>query len=413
MKDSPLSLQGASRRTASETEKLSLWEKVLWVVFCFFALLMMFVYHGVEMTSFGTPTASVDYTMLCWAEKWSGFELSYVAVITSIFLILMVLCLASRKAFLFLFFSLFMALQLYNNVVITDRLRGEYKLSEADAREALEIDAFVRQNPDAVFLVLESGSSTKDGLKITFSSKLSDTFLNQKNTLRVTGGDLLRMQEEGETREIRLSETALPIWRDKSSQASYPVQSVDYLIVPLDAAFYPDLTMCTEVDLGKGNYYKVYHLNDPDLLPRLYSPASLKSGHSVFSLDTGRKHTEPGFLSEYMDENENAVHTSGKDPGYALFGPKTTLQPGDYTVTIYLSNTEYPDEIVIGFTELASANMDLSDTMRDFHQGTASVKYQLHLTEPCEGFEIQVYTWVGGVTVEKVAVDYAPAEPET
>jgi hypothetical protein len=170
--------------------------------------------------------------------------------------------------------------------------------------------------------------------------------------------------------------------------------------------------MCTETELGEGNWFRVYQLKDQNLLPKLYTPEALPDScipadRLVFYLNPWRKHTEPGFLSQHMDENENAIHTSGKDPGYILFGPGITLPPGKYTISFFLSNTEYPDEIVIGFTELASSNINLHDTMRDFHQGTAQVTYHLDLTEPCEDFQTQVFAWVPGVTVKRVEIEYS------
>ena len=389
-------------------EKLTPWEIAGWGIFYVGLILMVLFYHGVDLTESGKTIASVDYTMLCWTEKWSAFRSFYAFAFAVIFLALSILYFWYKKAFLIVFLCLFGTMQLYNNVVITKRLREDYRLLKTDAEEAMELDAFVRQNSDAVFLVLESVNKG-DELQSTFSTKLSDTFLNQKNTLRVSAGDIMRIQEaEG----ICLSETPLPVWWGEIAVPFYPIQPVDFLLVPLDTSVYPDLTMCTEVDPGRGNYYQAYRLNDPNRLPKLVSPAFLSPGQSTFYLDSGRKHTEPGFLSERMDENGNAVHTSGKEPGYALFGPGITLQPGEYTVTFYLSNTEYPDELVLGFTELSSSNMNLHDTMRDFHQGTASVTYKLNLTEPCEGFETQVYTWVPGVTVEKVVIDYVPVPSE-
>ncbi len=394
-------------------QRSGLWELVGWVGFFIICFTIALRYYGVELTDLGLPPASVDYTMLCWAENWSSLRLYYGAAFISAVFILTALLYASRKAFLIVFFVVWGGLQIYNNAVITDRLRGEYELSEADAEEVLKIDDFVRQNPESTFLILETGTIAANS-KVTFSSKLSDTFLNHENTLRVTLNDLYRMQQgqaEG-SMEIDLEETALPVWRGDFAERFYPIQSVEYLVVPLDSSCYPDPERVMETDLGEGNWYRVYQLKDPNILPILYTPEALSnpafsSGRLIFTLDPGRKHIEPGFLSEYMDENENAVHTSGKDPGYALFGPGITLSPGEYTISILLSNTEYPDDIVIGFTELSSSNMNLHNTMRDFHQGTACVTYHLNLTEACEGFQTQVYTWVPGVTVESIEIEYS------
>ena len=350
------------------------------LIFLFVSMMLiiigtLFFYKGAEINA---PT---DQALLYWTKFFAGnYRIIAVVLLALYTLIGFVLLVYNRTAFLLFFVIVWSIAQGYNNYVSDALLRRGYTVRTDDSIH--ELRECILKHPNEHFLVVDRRVWGIGGCE---TNRRGDTYLDTKNVLH-TCVDRVHCCIADTVNTVDLTTTGI-----KSYYESYPPTTIDYIL--LTNEWYAEPAEGYEpLDIGEGQWYRVYKLTDPTKMP--YIPSFYRPPVGTFVFHA----REPFFHSSYED------FVSDENPGMLLYGPFGVLNPGSYRLTIsYDYAGDFSDgtlgtAFVNGSVQGIADGVPLSADVRE-------VTIAFSLTESCYDFELQLVAEAAGLTPLTVTLE--------
>ena len=336
---------------------------------------VIFFYKGAEINA---PT---DQALLYWTKFFVGnYRIIAVILLALYALIGFILLVYSQKAFLLFFLIIWFITQGYNNYMSNALLRQGYTVEADDSIH--ELRTYILNHPDEHFLVVDHRVGPVGGIETV---RRGDTYLDTKNVMH-TSFEKLCSCFTYTANSLNLTVSGIP-----SYDAVYPPTTIDYILLTNEWCAEP-AEGYEPLDIGGGQWYRVYKLTDPTKMPYIPSFYLPPVGTFVFHA------REPLFHSSY----EN--YLSDENPGMLLYGPFGVLNPGSYRLTISYNyagdssdgtlGTAYVNGSVQGMADGVSLSADAREVTIDFS-----------LTEACYDFELQLVAEAAGLTPLTVTLE--------
>ncbi len=348
--------------------------KNIWITNAVIAFLIAiaaaFLYQG---PAEGSVT---DHGLLFWTLGLKYAHYLTVFAILAFVIISLIILKQKPKIYLYYFVSIWLGLQLYNNVVSYGLYKATYETPETD--DILVVSEFIRIHPEDTFLIIDN-FSIEPRYEGDQPMRRADTYLDFPNVKRTSFELLNRYFREENTDEMDLRSVQIP-----SYYADYELSDVDYVLISSSCAALPGDDY-EDIKIGNSYWYEVYENKDPLVLKLIPSMSYSIPGTYTFSVD------EPYLHSNYLE----GVSTEVND--YALYGPFCNLSPGNYTFTISYSYEGEKTGEVVGYADLNGTLEDLKDSKVPVYADETSVSFDLYVEDTCTNFEIRLYAEKSGL----------------
>ncbi len=378
-----------------DIEKSKKIERIGWGIFIPGILAIFALYHGPHKAS------DIEYTMLYWVEKWGNYRNVYIITIFIIVVIVMILIHNRKNRVLgILMLFVWLGIQSYNNVMAFSRYKELYNMNIS---EIGAVESFIKEHPNEVFVVFNTGNSCEYESAELFnylSTKISDTFFNYPNVLRVSLANLVEKEKNNSDENYNISNNPLRVdlfMLDKY----YDYDMVDYIVIPNDAGAQVDEKCCSEVDVGMNQKYKIYKLTDKEVIPHIDSIRYIYEGQYTYPIE------EDVFSSQYF-ENEEMVFESVEDNQmYVLYGPYIKLKPGDYRFILNYSYNGDKEQGELGFADINGAGIDAEEYKKPIMASNNSVEIDYHTEEAVDQFEVRAFAEAKGIKMDTIEIIYS------
>ena len=345
--------------------------------------------------------SNVDQTMLFWTLHWAERRVICACCFIIVCLVMCFILYKDQVLFFRVFLGLWIAVQLYNNVVAYQRYRAEWEFSGTDIRE---IEAFVKEHPEDTFCILDN-DFYYDGRYDFSEARVADTFLNYPNVIRSSLSSVLQAENASmsDQKRLELTEYQFPVYCGMSDELYYPPQKVDYLLVPKNATCVVDESEAEICRIGDGDWFEIYKLKDSSMLPEIHAARYydyFPKEKLTFDVHRGN------FVSNYKDDSlkRNNTFISTEEQNYVLFGPYISLPPGEYNVSVNYSYEGDADGR-IGYMDLSGSVIDSAEKKAVAYADNDTVSIALDIDEPCDNFEVRLFAEEPGIRVESVEID--------
>lgn len=378
--------------------KNGIFEYILWAIVLVCTAGFMFFYQGPHKATL------IDYTLLYWMEHWDNFHVLY-AALTFVILIVSFCMMRSEKRLPYMASLLFFifCVQMYNNQAAYRNYRAEYEMDQTGIQTT---EAFVRDHPSNNFLIINTGQrvTTDNAKKFDYlSGKISDTYLNYPNVYRTSLDWLIEKEKESEDGRCDFRNESIYIDLFFLNQ-EVKNKRIDYILLPVDSGVGSLLEDCKEIELDGQEWYRLYQLSVPSVVPHINSIRLLQEGTQSFPVDCG------AFLSRYFVDEKSSFVSSGAKQDYLVYGPYITLYPGNYTFKVEYSYRGNIENGEIGCLDINGEGVDPTKYVCSLSENETSAVIKMSASEIIENFEIRVYAKTDGLQVETIEIDYKPMD---
>ncbi len=178
-----------------------------------------------------------------------------------------------------------------------------------------------------------------------------------------------------------------------------PITKIDYILLSVfDKAIVPNEYF--ELKELHNNAYKVYKVKSPSILTNIVDFYHLHPGE--YNLEV-KKNSGTLFYSVF----EGFISTSS--PGYVLYGPYITLNPGKYMFKINYTNSEQEttSHEYIGFADMNGDIPLVYNKRFPIYSDENEVIFSINTEKPCTNFEIRLFAEKAGISPVSVFISYS------
>ncbi len=362
-------------------EKLEEKKQCRWFFVLIFVSIVLIIIGTIYFYKGAEINAPTDQALLYWTKFFSGNQRIIAVILLIIYaLIGFFLLVRNRTAFLFFYVFVWIIAQGYNNYMSNALFRQGYYVEADDSIH--ELRDFILKHPNEHFLVVDHMVTSIGGIE---TLRRGDTYLDTKNVLHTSYEKLYSCFTETPN-TIDLLTSGIP-----SYDAIYPPTTIDYILLTNE--------WCAEpaegyelLDIGGGQWYRVYKLKDPTKMPYIPSFYMPPVGTFVFHAQ------EPLFHSSY----ENFV--SDENPGMLLYGPFGVLNAGSYRLKISYDYAGDSSNGTLGTAYVNGRVQGIADGV-PLTADAREVTIAFSLAETCYDFELQLVAEAAGLTPLTVTLE--------
>lgn len=325
--------------------------------------------------------APTDQALLYWTKFFAGNYRIIAMILLALYLLIgFILFVFSQKAFLLFFIMVWIIAQGYNNYMSDALLRRGYSVETDDSIH--ELRDFILKHPDKHFLVVDHKVTSIGGIE---TLRRGDTYLDTENVMHTCFEKLYYcFADTADT--VDLTTTGVP-----SYSAVYPPTTIDYIFLTNEWCAEP-AEGYERLDIGGGQWYRVYKLTDPTKMPYIPSFYVPPVGTFIFHA------REPVFHSSYKSI------VSDENPGMLLYGPFGILDIGDYRLTISYEYAGNSSNSIVGIAYLTGSVQEIANGV-PLSADAREVTIDFSLTQACYDFELQLVAEAAGLTPLTVTLE--------